>query len=220
VLSDVFRRLPPVLLLLAVFGVAAPASKVERIGALTSASVSGALRNSLEKSGYRVFQDDGSVLCEIWLRNGMPIGQKKDNAAAIYTDFAESTLAGVISFPKATTDYRGQAVKPGTYTLRYELHPNDGNHLGVSPYRDFLLLVFPSDDPDPNAQFKFEDLVNLSRKVSGTTHPAPLSLVAPEAREYPSVFRDDQEHTIFAAKLKTERGEVPIALVIKGKAAQ
>ena len=43
----------------------------------------------------------------------------------------------------------GQGIQPGLYTLRYELVPNDGNHLGVANSRDFGLLVRAADDPDP-----------------------------------------------------------------------
>jgi hypothetical protein len=127
---------------------------------------------------------------------------------------------GVISFPKQTTDFRGQSIKPGLYTLRYAVHPNDGNHLGISPNRDFLLMVPVSVDKDASAQMKFEDLVKMSKNASGTNHPAGLSLVSTEGKkDFPSVAQDDNNRTILVAKAKNSAGaDLPIALIVKGVA--
>ncbi len=200
---------------------AAPGGKVEILGGLTDSSVSDAVKKALDSKGYRVTLDDGSVLCEIWLRKNVPEQAKKDTSGALYSRLAESTLVGVISFPQATTDYRGQAIKAGNYTLRYELMPNDGNHLGVAPNRDFVLLVPAASDADPDATFKFDELLNLSRKATGTRHPGPLSLVQAEGGAAPAVSKDDEEHWVFSAGMKLASGEdLPLALVVKGTAPQ
>src|ERR1044071_9122350 len=131
----------------------AQGSKVEAIGAFTDQSASESVRGVLESKGYRVTASDGSVVCEIWLRSSVPTQPKRDVSGAIYTELGDSTLIGVVSLPKGGNDYRGQGIKAGTYTLRYALHPTDGNHMGISPYRDFLLLVPLGSDPDANAKF-------------------------------------------------------------------
>ena len=77
---------------------------------------------------------------------------------------------GVIRFSQPAADFRGQRIPAGFYTLRYELIPNDGNHLGVAPN---LLLVPAASDADPKAQFKFEELVALSREATGQNIPDP-----------------------------------------------
>jgi len=102
------------------------------------------------------------------------------------------------------------------------LLPNDGNHLGAAPNRDFLLLIPTASDPDPNAAFKFEELVNLSRKATGTKHPGPLSLIQPETKGTAvAVSKDDQDHWILAGGLKLASGEeIPFALVVRGTAQQ
>ena len=199
----------------------AASGKVDVIGPLTDSSASDALRKVLEPKGYRVLLDDGSVACEIWLRNSFPAATAKEVEGALFPQLSESTLVGVLSFPKAATDYRGQPIKPGLYTLRYELLPNDGNHLGAAPSRDILLLVPAVADPDPVASFKFADLVNLSRKASGTKHPAPLSMVQPESDNVPAVSKDDQNHWTFAGKVKIQPGDpLLFGLVVKGTAQQ
>jgi hypothetical protein len=199
----------------------AQTGKVEPLGPPTDSGISDAVKKALDSKGYRAILDDGTVACEIWLRKGIPASPAKAAEGALYPQIAESALVGAISFPQATTDYRGQAIKPGTYTLRYELIPNDGNHLGVSPNRDFLLLVPAASDPDPNALFKFQELVSLSRKSTGTPHPGPLSLVQANGGTSPTLTKDEEEHWVFSTGLKMASGEdVPIALVVKGTAPQ
>jgi hypothetical protein len=97
----------------------------------------------------------------------------------------------------------------------------DGNHLGISPIRDFLVMIPVSADQNPDAIYKFEELIKLSTKASGTNHPAVISLAMPDAGAAPSVAENDQGHVIFAAKLKTQSGgDTPIAIIVKGRAEQ
>jgi hypothetical protein len=161
------------------------------------------------------------VACELWLRGTVPAQPKKDVQGALYTRLAESTMVGVLHFPEASTDYRGQPISAGFYSLRYELIPDDGNHLGAAPNRDFLLLIPVASDTDPNAVLKFQELVSLSRKATGTKHPGPLNLVQAESGTAAAVSKDDQEHWIFSGGMKLSSGEeMPFALVVKGTAQQ
>jgi hypothetical protein len=113
-------------------------------------------------------------------------------------------------------------VKAGAYTIRYALHPTDGNHMGISPIRDFLVMVPVAGDPNPDATFKFEDLIKMSGKVTGTVHPAVLSLVqldSPPAA--PKVETNEMNHVVFSAAIKTQAGSaLPVAFVVKGRAEQ
>jgi len=198
----------------------AQAGKVENIGAASDSSISDAVKKVLDMTGYRLTTSDG-FSCEIWLRKSVPLETKKDVPGALYPQFAESTLLGVISFPQPAADYRGQPVKPGAYTLRYALLPNDGNHLGVAPNRDFVLLIPAAADANPDAALKPEELVELSRKASGTRHPAPLSLVQAQGAAAPGLSKDDQDHWLFSAAVRLSSGdELPFALVAKGTAPQ
>ena len=209
------------ILLLAPALFAAAAGKIEPIGPLTDPTASDALKKAVEPAGYRVLLDDGSEWCKIWLRAGAPSSGKSDVEGALFPQLSESTLIGVISFTEPATDYRGQQVQPGLYTLRYELLPNDGNHLGVADNRDFALLVRAADDPDPTAKFDFKQLVTLSRKATGSAHPGPINLVQPPSDTAPAVSNDGQEHWVFAGKLKMQTGEpLLIGIVVKGIAAE
>ena len=197
----------------------AQAGKVEKIGAASDSSISDAVKNALEATGYRITTSDG-FSCEIWWRKSLPVQAKKDVAGALYPQFAESTLLGIISYPQPAADYRGEPIKPGAYTLRYALLPNDANHLGVAPNRDFVLLTPVGADASPDATPKPDELVELSRKATGTRHPAPLSL-APGQGSAPNLSKNDEDHWIFSASVKLSSGdELPVALVVKGTAPQ
>ena len=194
-------------------------NKLESIGALADPAASDSLKKALEPAGSRVSLADGAY-CDIWLRAGMPAG-KTDAQGAVYTSLGESALVGVIAFAKPTTDFRGQPLKPGVYTLRYGLHPTDGNHMGISPIRDFLVLVPVAMDQNPDAQFKFEELMKMSAKASGTNHPAVLSLASADKAAAPKIAPNDHGQLVFSSKLKTQSGsDLPIAFIVKGIAEQ
>lgn len=203
------------------FAVRADSGKVESIGAFAEPSASDSLKKSLEPKGYRVRLADGKVLCEIWMRNGVASG-KNDAQGAVYTSLGDSALIGVITFPQQATDFRKQAIRPGSYTLRYAVHPQDGNHLGISPIRDFLLLLPLGIDQDPGAKYKFEDLNALSKKASGTNHALVISLVTTDGiSNWPTLIEDEYAHLVFAARIKADSGsELPIAFVVRGVAEQ
>lgn len=198
----------------------AQSGKVEGIGPLTDSAVSEQVRQSLETKGYRLTLDDSNPCCELWLQKNVP-AQTNKNTELVYPQFAESTLLGIIHFPHAAADFRGHPIPAGFYTLRYELLPDDGNHLGVAPNRDFVLLIPARSDTDPDARFKYEELVSMSAKTAGTKHPVPLNLTQAEKPSPGTVAKDDHEHWIFSTSLKLASGEdLSFALIVKGTAEQ
>ncbi len=189
---------------LALASAAVADGKAETIGAF-GGPASASVKSALEGAGYRVTLADGSVACEIWFRKDGP-------------GLQPSALVGVLTFPKNTTDFRGQAVKAGSYTLRYAQMPGDGNHLGAAPTTDFLLLVPLADDQDAAAQPDFGGLMAMSGKTAGLNHPAPLNLAATSDRgNDPAVAKNEYGHEVFYVKVKTAKGDLPIGLVVKGQ---
>jgi len=215
------RNFSALILLLLSSLLAAAQAKLEKIPSLNDTSVPAPLRAALQASGARLVRPDGSVLCEIWLRKSLPVGRVAAAKGAAYPEMSESALLGVISFPNGGKDFRGQAIKPGLYTMRFELLPEDGNHLGVAPTRDFVLLLEASADRDPDAQYDFAQLVKLSAQAAGTNHPAAFVLLAPESGTGPRTYQNADSFQVFAGAVKTDGGKnVPVALVVKGQAEQ
>ena len=209
-----------VLVLLPSLSALAADGKLEAIGAYADPAASDLLKKALEAKGWRI-SVSGGAYCDIWLRAAVP-GGKTDAAGAVYTWIGESTLIGVITFANATTDFRGQSVKAGSYTMRYAIHPTDGNHMGISPIRDFLVMLPVAMDTNPDAQFKFEELTKMSTKVTGTSHPGILSLIQlASAPASPKLDTDEYNHIAFSATIKNQSGvAMPISVVVKGHAEQ
>ena len=128
------------------------------------------------------------------------------------------TLVGAIRVTGAFKEIRGKAVAPGVYTLRYGQQPQNGDHLGISPYRDFLLLSPASVDKDPKV-LGFDGVVALSKQVIGTSHPASLSIDPPEDAPGAvlSTYKNDSGHDGIVFELpRKPAGTIKFGLIVSG----
>jgi hypothetical protein len=199
--------------------------KIEAASGLPAGDVSQAVKNSLQPDGARLVNGAGKDLCEVWLNKQLAAPANPDTAPnVLYGKVAPGSLIGVIHFPEAAKDYRGQDIKAGYYTLRYELVPEDGNHMGVSQYRDFLLLVPAADDPDAAKPLTFKETVDLSRKATNTGHPGVMLMdaISDSEKTFPSVFQDYSQNWALQAKTQLEGAggqaqEYPLAIVLVGR---
>jgi hypothetical protein len=94
----------------------------------------------------------------------------------------EGTLVGAVRVDGDFRDIRGRAIKPGVYTLRYGIQPDNGDHLGTSSFRDFVLLVPAALDTGVAAR-GHDATVDLSKRTVGGSHPAVWSLDPPATTE-------------------------------------
>jgi hypothetical protein len=213
------KRFVFVLLMLCSVAFAAP--KAEKIGPFAEGPEQ--LRSALAAEGYRIFLPNTLACCDVWLAKQVSTrAQPNDAAGASYPDLHESDFLGVIVFPKGGGgDFRGQPIRPGAYTMRYELLPSDGNHMGVAPYPDMVLLIPVADDPDPSATYDFGKLTVLSLKASRTAHPAAFEMMPATATDQPTVTQTDDGWVVFQAPVTASGGRViRIALVVKGSGEQ
>lgn len=163
----------------AVANASAQTYKVETASTPAPQELAVTVRDTLSSDALRLSNAQGTY-CELWLRKAVPASAATQGLGIAYGQLSEGELVGAIRFASAAKDYRQQEVKPGVYTLRYMLQPVDGNHQGVSPYRDFLLLVPAALDSSPNV-IATKDLLPLSRRASGTDHPSVWSLIAADS---------------------------------------
>lgn len=171
---------------------------------------------ALEEKGYRVKFDDG-LTAELWLAKNVKVG---NNGAsdALYPELTAGEFFGVLRLPRGMTDFRGQAIPAGTYALRYQLLPQDANHLGVSPNPDFLLAIPAASDSKPDAVYPYSKLVALSAKSTGT-HPAVIALEKP-GDPATATFNDDKQLVLTVGVSSGTGKPKLIGIVIKGQAAQ
>jgi hypothetical protein len=217
--AGVMKQIYLFLLLLFGVGVAVAQPRAEKIGPFPG-QASDHVKAALQKEGYRVYLPNTLVGCEVWLAAKVPAAKNTAQGVS-YPELGDSAFLGVITFPKGGGgDFRGQSVRPGSYTMRYAVLPNDGNHLGVAPYPDFVLLIPIAEDVDPAVKIDLEKLVELSAKAARTQHPAAFEMMPPEGGE-PSVTQTDDGWVVFHAAVAGADGKaIAIALVVKGSAAQ
>ena len=205
-------------------GVLAADQKIEALKkAPTGLSVE--LAAAVSDSGFRITENN-KVICDMWLAKEIPLKPKFKPSLRVKYPFQTGQLIGVIHFPEGSNpnDFRGQSLKPGTYTLRYGLQPDDGNHLGTSDIRDFLVGCPPKTDTSPKRIEDIQDLFKLSASAASGTHPAIFLLLPPPEKPYDAavVTHDDEKNLlIFEANANGKAGDktvsVPLRVVTLGK---
>ena len=161
--------------------------------------------------------DQGKSYAEFWLRKatpaqGKPAGPK---GAILFPVLQDGELLGALRFPGEGHDYRDQAIAQGAYTLRYGLLPVNGDHLGVSPNRDYALLL-PAAKDTAIAALPRKKLEEGSAESAGTSHPAILMLTAaPDALPR----RRGSRRSSTTRRRTTWGAVVPLSLAVEGESA-
>lgn len=128
----------------------------------------------------------------------------------------EGALVGAMKVSAPFRDIRGRSMKAGTYLLRYGLQPQNGDHLGVSPHREFLLAT-PAAEDTTAAPLGHDPAVELAKKSINISHPAVLSLDPPVATGAPlSVTQTGLGHTAVVFEVPTSAGTLKFGLVLVG----
>lgn len=192
-------------------GRAQEAYKVEPLKEGAPSALAEPLRGLFEPNGYRVLSPAGKPFVDLWLRKGVPAASKPagPKGTVLFPVLAEGELLGAFRFHVEGRDYRDQSIAPGVYTLRYGLQPENGDHLGTSPYRDFALLIAAAKDKMP-ATLPRKALEDRSAEAAGTSHPAVFML-----RQGPDTPPAAPEMT-FDETLNTWGAVVPLPLQVKG----
>lgn len=154
-----------------------------------------------------------------WLVKDLPL---KAGSATGWKDVDEGTLVGAVKIDRDFRDIRGKIIKPGLYTLRYGIQPENGDHLGVSPFREFLLLSPAAIDKDP-APHGHDGTVDLSKQTIGGSHPAVWSIDPPESHDAPlTIHTTDLGHKAVVLEVPLSRsgaaaGALRFGVVLIGK---
>jgi hypothetical protein len=191
--------------------------------------VAGPIRADLASEGFRVLDGEGKPLVDFWPRKQIPAKAIPAGAqgAVLLPFLAEGELIGAAKYHQEAGDYRDQSIAPTVYTLRYLLNPINGDHLGVSTYRDFLLLVPAAKDASLELLAR-PALEKRSAEAAGTSHPAVLSLLpTPPEPPPPGMARDEAKDlwiAVIPLRLSIEGKPEPVsftlAVVVEGAAAQ
>lgn len=151
----------------------------------------------------------GEATLDIWLVQKL----ETSGDGASWSGVESGTLVGAVRVAGAFKEIRGKAVKPGVYTLRYGQQPQNGDHLGISPFREFVVISPAAIDSDPKV-LGFDGVVALSKEVIGTAHPASLSLDPPDGAPGAvlSVYKNESGHDGVVLQI----GSLKFGLIVTG----
>ncbi len=215
-------------LLAAVVAVPSLSAEEYRIEAIADAApadeLSAEIAALIDSSGVKVVKGASRTVCEIWLCKSWPVKDEFKATDAVAYPFSQGQLIGVVRYKNKGGDFRDQEIAKGVYTLRYAQQPVDGNHVGTSVTRDFLLLVNAEVDKSVKP-IELLKLIEHSAAAAESKHPAMLALKMPKKgdAEKPSLVHDeDAELWLATLAGKSESGgktaALPISVVVVGYA--
>lgn len=175
------------------------------------ADLSSAIQGELSPTAHRVLDAQGKPFATIWLRKGIPASGKPagPKGAVQFPVLASGELLGALRYEREGGDYRDQPIAPGAYTLRYGLQPVNGDHLGVSTFRDYALLV-PAEMDQAVGPLSRAALEDKSAEAAGTSHPAVLMLLAAPKEKSAAGMHHTPELEAWGAVL-------PLPLAVEGE---
>jgi hypothetical protein len=175
-------------------------------------AVAAPLRALLSSAAQKV--TIGGTTLEFWWVSALPV---TGGGLVSWSSVAEGALIGVVRVTGPFKEIRGKTVNPGVYTLRFGLQPQNGDHLGVSPFREYLLLSPTAADSDPKP-LGFDGTVAISKQTIGTSHPAALSLDPPTSTAAPlTAHRNELDHQGITFEVKTvPAGTLKFGLILLG----
>ena len=195
-----------------------PAMLAQKYTAETGAplpdTVPEATRELVAAEGVAVKSGD-TVVMRFWMRTAPFEGDAASGFGVRFDNVPEGALLGVMEFVGKGSDFREQSVPAGVYTLRFGLHPEDGNHMGVAPSRDFGLLAPVEKDLEVKQNFDFDSIVELSADV-GNPHPTVARLELPEGDQGPHLWENDYEHWVLDVKV----ADTVVGIVVDGHAEE
>ena len=217
------------LFVLALASAAATASAADhRVEPLNEAppadAISAEIAATLSPSGVRVIRGESRTVCDIWLCKEWEV-TPGDPPLGVNYPFKPGHLIGVARYPRRGGDFRDQDIDEGVYTLRYAQQPVDGNHVGTSPTRDFLLLVNAENDKSAKP-WEYENLTQSSAEAAESSHPCLLSLQRVSGDGEAPTIRHEEQHDWWIVGVKSKAkaddrtSDLRIDLVVVGYAAE
>ncbi len=134
-----------------------------------------------------------------------------------WADVPDGSLVGALRLGASWSDIRGYTLRPGVYTLRFALQPQNGDHMGISPNREFLLPA-PAVDDVTRDPVGYDGAVALAKKSSRRAHPASISIDPPNSTARPlSATTNDLGHQVVTVNVPTSAGQpLTFGIVVDG----
>lgn len=181
-----------------------------------------AVSGRLAADGWQVTGAKGAVV-DVWFCRDLAVKSNFKPGSSQMYPLQPGQLIGAMRVAKGSgfTDFRGQSLKDGVYTLRFGLQPMDGNHVGTSETFDFLLAL-PAQADSKADNLTYDDLKQGSSKAAGSSHPAIFSLLDPKRAEGEArLEKEGRDHWVLSLSLPAKDGDkaaaVKLRLVVIGQ---
>jgi hypothetical protein len=166
----------------------------------------------LRAEGLRVSGPSGAMGV-FWLRETMPAREPSGELGIDFGHLPTGALVGLVELAAPWNDYRKLPIPAGRYTLRYGVQPADGDHMGQTYFRDFLMLVPLADDAFPPDGAEQEQVLEAAKKSTGAAHPGVMALYQIyEPQSAIGMVANDYGEPCLALPL----GSVVMGLVVEG----
>ena len=170
--------------------------------------------------------DDKGLFFEFWFVKEVPLRGFADTTQKTMDKINEISLLGaaiVYENKEGYTDFREDPIDPGLYVMRLSLQPQDGNHLGTSPYDTFAILIPYKKDAEVLEFMDPEVMVEIAGEDTPAEHPPILSLQPLEKAKgtFPRLDHSDEEAWHFlllklSGKVGEEKRDMAVKLVFEG----
>ena len=136
------------------------------------------------KEAFTIAEKDGEAVFTLWFRTTIPVKASAEQIknGLTYREIPDGELLGAVKFAKTFVDYRKQEIAAGTYTLRFGVQPDVGDHMGTTPHPEFALLSPAAKDKDADA-LDMKSLIKLSSGATNGDHPGVMLLFPHTAKE-------------------------------------
>ena len=171
-----------------------------------------AFRDTLDTKAVQLLVGDKPVL-EFWFRKDIPLTSKPAPGQTALDAIKEVTFLGAVRVHETRKDFRKDDIEKGVYTLRLGIIPQDGNHLGTTPFPYMAVLVPAKYDTGMDAIGDHDTLAKTSGQDTYDEHPNTLSMQplkgAEGEGEFPRLAEggDDWKFIYLKLPAKTESGE-------------
>ena len=186
-------------------------------------AISEELRAKIVPKAYQISDADG-LFFEFWFVPELTVSAIADTTKKTLDNVEEISLIGaMIVYTEDHMDFRDDPIDPGTYVLRMALQPQNGDHMGTSPYDTFAILM-PFDKDDELKEYAdHEFMVELASEDTIAEHPPILALQPMDSveGEFPRLQMNEEEewHSFcmkFPAKAGDESTVLPLFIVFEG----
>ncbi|MFO1501501.1 MAG: hypothetical protein U1G07_24460 [Verrucomicrobiota bacterium] len=170
-------------------------------------AVSDAIKAVLQTRAIQLIEGDQAAF-EFWFGREIPLKGKIEGVGNGLQALSEMTLLGVATIGEGKRDYKDSEIPAGTYTMRFGLQPQDGDHLGTADFPYFVVLIPAKSDQELQSFKTYKAMLKASGKATATGHPIVISLrPVNDSKDVPALTRPVADHKAVKLNLRAKAAD-------------